>query len=77
MLSPLLQELAWASYALLRNTNTCGVLVFDGDQAVMARGAIGPAANADGQATGSQACLQRLSKARTVCHITQQSGTYH
>ncbi len=32
--------------------------VFRGQQAVMARGALGPAASAD----GSQACLQALSK---------------
>ncbi|KAA6418702.1 MAG: required for cyt b6 assembly [Trebouxia sp. A1-2] len=55
------QELAWASYALLRNTNTCGVAVFRGQQAVMARGAFGPAAKAD----GPQACLQTLSKAQS------------
>ncbi|DBA96717.1 TPA: hypothetical protein ACH3X1_015559 [Trebouxia sp. C0004] len=55
------QELAWASYALLRNTNTCGVAVFRGQQAVMARGAVGPAANAN----GPQACLQALSKAQS------------
>lgn len=55
------QELAWASYALLRNTNTCGVAVFRGQQAVMARGALGPAASAD----GPQACLQALSKAQS------------
>lgn len=64
------QELAWASYALLRNTNTCGVLLFDGNRAVMARGAMGPAANTDGQVAGTQACLQRLSKAHV--HIQSQ-----
>ena len=66
MLMVLLQELAWASCALLRNTNTCGVLLFDGNRAVMARGAMGPAANTDGQVAGTQACLQRLSKVRAL-----------
>ena len=56
-----LQELAWASYALLRNTNTCGVAVFSGQQAVMARGALGGAAGAD----GAQARLQAYSKVYT------------
>lgn len=55
------QELAWASYALLRNTNTCGMAVFSGQQAVMARGALGAAADAD----GAQARLQAYSKAHS------------
>ncbi|KAL3132696.1 hypothetical protein ABBQ32_009206 [Trebouxia sp. C0010 RCD-2024] len=55
------QELAWASYALLRNTNTCGLVVYSAKQAVMARGAIGSAA-ASTDKVSAQACLERLSK---------------
>ena len=33
-----MQELAWASYALLLNTNLCGLAVFWDGQAVLARG---------------------------------------
>jgi hypothetical protein len=33
-----LQELAWASYALLRNTNSCAVVVFHQGQVAMCRG---------------------------------------
>ncbi|KAL3157093.1 hypothetical protein ABBQ38_001339 [Trebouxia sp. C0009 RCD-2024] len=54
------QELAWASYALLRNTNTCGVVVYSAKQAVMARGAIGSAAVSADKGS-AQACLERLS----------------
>lgn len=38
------QELAWASYALLRNTNTCGLAAFWDGKAVLARGLLGAAA---------------------------------
>ena len=40
----LAQELAWASYALLRNTNASNVLLVRGGRAWLARGAVGAAA---------------------------------
>jgi hypothetical protein len=47
------QELAWASFALLRNANACSVLVLRGGRALLARGALGEAAvkAGDGAAT--------------------------
>ena len=40
-----MQELAWASYALLRNTNSSGLLVARGGKTLAVRGAFGlPAA---------------------------------
>ncbi|KAK9822186.1 hypothetical protein WJX81_008371 [Elliptochloris bilobata] len=46
------QELAWASYALLRNTNASALLLVYGGRAWLARGAVGAAAAgvADGSA---------------------------
>ena len=38
------KELAWASFALLRNTNTDGVMAVWGGRVLMARGAVGAAA---------------------------------
>ncbi len=35
-----LQELAWASYALLRNTNSRGMIVVAGKKLWLARGAV-------------------------------------
>lgn len=57
-LSPLnapfpLQELAWASYALLLNTNICGLTVYWDGQAVLARGLLGSAALGSSAAAGS------------------------
>lgn len=37
------QELAWASYALLRNTNASGLLVWHDGQLLAARGYLGAA----------------------------------
>jgi len=46
------QELAWASYALLRNTNASALLLLRGGRAWLARGGAGAAAagTADGPA---------------------------
>ena len=37
------QELAWASYALLKNANTCGVFVVSEGEVLMCRGVLGSA----------------------------------
>lgn len=42
--APCPQELAWASYALLLNTNICGLAVYWDGRAVLARGLLGAAA---------------------------------
>lgn len=53
--SPLLtQELAWASYALLLNTNICGLAVYWDGRAVLARGQLGAAALGGAAAGGSK-----------------------
>ena len=36
-----MQELAWSSFALLKNTNSCGAILLSGEKALMGRGAIG------------------------------------
>lgn len=67
-ISQCLQELAWASYALLCNTNTCSVLALVGEQAVLARGAVAAPAN---QADAGKASLEKLysvSRADVSCH---------
>ena len=50
-----LQELAWASYALLLNTNICGLAVYWDGRAVLARGQLGEAALGSAAAGGSKA----------------------
>ena len=55
------QELAWASYALLRNTNASAVVLVRGGRAWLARGAV--AAAAVGAADGP-AALDALGQAR-------------
>ncbi|KAI3432648.1 hypothetical protein D9Q98_004194 [Chlorella vulgaris] len=65
------QELAWASYALLLNTNICGLAVFWRGQAVLARGLLGvpsmatpPAASAVVAASDVLAALSGTELAR-------------
>jgi hypothetical protein len=56
------RELAWASFALLRNTNSLAVLAFGpGGQAVMARGSLAAAA-VDGGANAAAAVLAAASR---------------
>lgn len=39
-----MQELAWASFALIKNTNSCGVILLGpGSKVLLARGALGSA----------------------------------
>lgn len=55
-----MQELAWASYALLRNTNVSGLLVWQDGAVLMARGSLGPAR----KAADSASALAALAEAR-------------
>lgn len=52
---PHFQELAWASYALLLNTNICGLAVYWDGRAVLARGQLGAPALGSAAASGSKA----------------------
>lgn len=54
------KELAWASFALLKNTNSCSVLVWKGGKALMARGQVAESLAAAGSAQG---ILQELTQA--------------
>lgn len=53
------QELAWASYALLLNTNICGLAVFWQGQAMLARGLLATPSGVEGSA-GQAALLDAL-----------------
>lgn len=72
------QELAWASFALLRNTNVSGLLVWRNGAVLSARGTLG---SADAAADPQQA-LASLSKVHgqppTVLHcgIDQPDGIF-
>lgn len=57
----LVQELAWASYALLRNTNASNVLLARGGRAWLTRGAVGAAV---GGLDNAAAALDALGQAR-------------
>ncbi len=46
-----IQELAWSSASLIKNTNTCGVMLVEGGRVVMARGALPSTAYQPGKAT--------------------------
>lgn len=47
------QELAWSSFSLIKNTNSCGVIIMSGDKAMLARGALGSSLVQAGQAQAS------------------------
>ena len=65
-----LQELAWASFALLRNTNTAGVLIWTSDAVLLARGEWRSAASDNSPAEGLE--LDRLGEARLMHCIDLQ-----
>lgn len=55
-----LQELAWASYALLRNTNCCGVVMVREGHVLLARGALGSEVVTAGNAAASLAAMSKV-----------------
>lgn len=55
-----LQELAWASYALLRNTNICGLVACWEGQPVLARGLLAVPGGAAGSGKGEAAAAAAL-----------------
>lgn len=60
---PAFQDLAWSSVSLIKNTNSCGVIVVHDGQVVMARGALGSSVvNKDPQAT-----ISAVTQVRDVC----------
>lgn len=66
-----LQELAWSSFALLKNTNSCTLMVLDSQgKAVMTRGATGTQAASQGPA---DAVLAAITKVGQRAHQTIQS----
>lgn len=56
-----MQELAWASYALLRNTNICGLVAFWEGRALLARGLVASAPPPAGGKADAVATLAALS----------------
>lgn len=54
------QELAWASYSLIKNTNSCGVVVVSGGEVVMARGALGQSTVIGKDAAQSLAAMSQV-----------------
>lgn len=54
------QELAWASYALLRNTNCCGVIMLHGGKVLLARGALGSGVVVPGNSAESLAAMTKV-----------------
>lgn len=69
-----MQELAWASYALLRNTNSRGMIVATGGKIWVARGAMGTAAS-EGNTPASLAAVAqaRLCIASVQLHLQKFS----
>jgi hypothetical protein len=56
----LLQELAWASFALLRNTAASGMMFIRQGRVLLARGSLGPVADGN----SSEEALKTLSSVR-------------
>lgn len=57
----LLQELAWASFSLLKNTNSCGLVVATEEAGViMARGALGSGVVTPGQVEASLGAMSKV-----------------
>jgi hypothetical protein len=59
----MLQELAWSSFALLKNANCCSVLLLQpsSQQALLARGAVAASCVTQGN---NKASLQRISQVK-------------
>ncbi|GFR42980.1 hypothetical protein Agub_g3979 [Astrephomene gubernaculifera] len=53
------KELAWCSFALLKNTNCCGLLLVAGDRVLLARGALGSQLVRPGDAERSLAAMSQ------------------
>ncbi|KXZ41573.1 hypothetical protein GPECTOR_384g189 [Gonium pectorale] len=53
------KELAWSSFSLLKNTNSCGVLLAAGGRVLMARGAMGASVVTPGDAAATLAAMSR------------------
>jgi hypothetical protein len=64
------QELAWSSFALLKNVNCCSVLLLQpsSQAALLARGAVASSCVRQGD---NKASLQRISQ---VCVLTEGCG---
>ena len=70
-----LQELAWASFALLRNTNTAGVLVWTNDAVLIARGELPSPASDKSPAEGLELDILgevRLMHCFSICRLFLQ-----
>ena len=61
------QEYAWASYALLRNTNVSGVLLWHEGRVLAARGTLGPAASAADAASALSSLAQVAVRGFQAC----------
>ena len=62
------QDAAWSSFALLRNSNICGVLAVWEGRAVLARGLVGLPAGAAGDADAVLAGLTQVcSRSKPLC----------
>lgn len=57
------QELAWASYTLLKNSNICGVFVVWGDSVVLCRGILSAELTSHAATLGERDTLGRATKA--------------
>lgn len=68
-----LQEAAWASFALLRNSNICGLVALWEGRAVMCRGLVGLPAGATGNA---DAVLQAVTQVGGQVHRAYQQGVH-
>ena len=60
------KELAWSSFALLRNTNSCSVVIVKNGSVVMARGVLGVNAMDAASPKESLPQLTKTMKARSV-----------
>lgn len=63
-----MQELAWSSFALLKNTNSIGMLVQRGPHTLLARGALGSSTVLPG---GTDPSLVGISKVGRSNHLHQ------
>eukprot|EP00955_Chlamydomonas_euryale_P045927 353273-Chlamydomonas_euryale.AAC.20 len=54
------QELAWSSYALIKNTNSAAVVLLSGGKVLMARGALGSSVVMPGRVEESLAAISKV-----------------
>ncbi len=72
-----MQELAWASASLIKNTNCCGVVVVHRGKPVLARGALGSPVVQDGPAKATLDAISKVSECLQTPHRSHVANSMY